>query len=46
MASGPELNSLDRGHEISVRELAQLKEHPLFVDVRDENEYLCGQPFE
>jgi rhodanese-related sulfurtransferase len=41
-APGAELNAPDRVREISVRELGQLEAHPIFVDVREENEYLCG----
>lgn len=39
---GSESNARDRVREISPRELARLKEDPLFVDVREEGEYFCG----
>jgi len=41
-ASSSGVNAPDRVREISVRELARLKECPLFIDVREKNEYLCG----
>jgi rhodanese-related sulfurtransferase len=41
-APSSERNAPDRIREITVRELVRLKEYPLFVDVREENEFLCG----
>jgi rhodanese-related sulfurtransferase len=41
-APGAASDAPDRVREISVRELRQLEEYPLFVDVRAESEYLCG----
>ncbi|MBV8224248.1 MAG: rhodanese-like domain-containing protein [Verrucomicrobia bacterium] len=37
-----EFNARDRVREILPRELARLKEYPLFVDVREESEFLYG----
>ena len=41
-AHDSELNAPDRVREITARQLARLKESPLFVDIREEDEYLCG----
>ena len=39
---GPGEETLNRIREISVRELARLKEFPVIVDVREEEEFCSG----